>query len=502
MKRRLAPLLALLLLSACGGGGSGAGSVTPPPPPPARGSLAGGGAQLAPVVVGGVPLARLEPAVLAALLEAAQSGTVALTGTPKCAITPYSVRYHTLGGAGESTEASGAVIIPSGADPACSGARPVLLYAHGTAIDQRYDMSKLADSTEAKLVAAMFAAQGFIVVAPNYAGYAGSTLAYHPYLDANQQSADMVDALRAARLSFGAMAAADSGKLYVSGYSQGGHVALATMRAMQLQYGSEFKVSAAAGMSGPYALVDFADGMFAGAPRIGVTAFMPLLINAGQHAGAGLYGSLSEIYEAQYASGIDSLLPSASSLDALIVAGKLPATTLFAANSLPQASGYAKYFGSGNLIKTSYRDAYQLDAKAHPCGGNAPLACAPEHALRKLLRQNDVRNFTPASALMLCGGNGDPTVPYQNTVSALAYYRALTAAGAVLEVDLDTVPGLSDPYRNQKAGFLAAKLALRLDALQHGDSGDAAVESNYHAGLVAPFCFQAVRAFFQASSAP
>ena len=54
-------------------------------------------------------------------------------------------------------------------------------------------------NTEGALIAAMFAAQGYIVVAPNYAGYDTSTLAYHPYLNADQQSKDMMDALTAAR---------------------------------------------------------------------------------------------------------------------------------------------------------------------------------------------------------------------------------------------------------------------------------------------------------------
>jgi dienelactone hydrolase len=43
----------------------------------------------------------------------------------------------------------------------------------------------------------------------------------------------MIDALRAARSSFAAIGARDSGKLMVTGYSQGGYVALATQRAMQ-----------------------------------------------------------------------------------------------------------------------------------------------------------------------------------------------------------------------------------------------------------------------------
>src|SRR5580698_7204508 len=45
---------------------------------------------------------------------------------------------------------------------------------------------------DSALVAAFYAAQGFVVVAPNYAGYAGSTLPYHPFVNALQQSADMM----------------------------------------------------------------------------------------------------------------------------------------------------------------------------------------------------------------------------------------------------------------------------------------------------------------------
>jgi len=52
---------------------------------------------------------------------------------------------------------------------------------------------------EALIMAAVFASQGYIVVAPNYAGYDSSTLPYHPYLVADQQSKDMIDALTAAR---------------------------------------------------------------------------------------------------------------------------------------------------------------------------------------------------------------------------------------------------------------------------------------------------------------
>jgi pimeloyl-ACP methyl ester carboxylesterase len=494
--RIIPPAVLILLLSACGGGGTttGGGAVTAvnpaPVPAPLRGSVVGAPAPAAP---------KLEPAVLAALLESAQPGTTKITGEPQCAITTFTVRYNTIGGAGEATEASAAIMLPSGAGASCSGSRPVLLYAHATALEKSFDMANLQANSEARLVAAMFAAQGFIVVAPNYAGYARSSLGYHPYLDAGQQGADMIDALRAARASYGAIGAKDSGKLLVAGYSQGGHVALATQRAMQAVGGGEFAVTAVSGMSGPYALTQFGDTQFAGSPRVGVTAFLPMLITAGQRGGAGLYTTASDVFEAQYAATIEALLPGPSSLGELVASGKLPANALFAGDSMPQASGYGKYFGAGNLIKSSYRSAYLTDLQAHPCerSAAAPLDCAPAHPLRKLLLKNDLRNYLPAAPLMLCGGSGDPTVPYLNTVSAGAYFHANPKAGELVEIDLDDTPGLADPYRTRKLSFIAAKVALRLSALNAGDSPDQAVETNYHAGLVAPFCIAATRDFFQ-----
>lgn len=503
MKRRAA-LLLTLALTACGGGGSSTAPVTlpvpPPPALPARGSLVSN-ADIAPVVVGGIPINKLEPNVMTLLLETGQAGTTTITGTPTCAVTTYKVRYHSLGAIGEQSEASAAVMVPSGSNAACSGNRPVLLYAHATSVEQAFDMSALATQPEARLVAAMFAAQGYIVVAPNYAGYAGSTLAYHPYLDIDQQAADMIDALRAARLSFARMSASASNKLLVAGYSQGGYVALATQRAMQSQSLGEFNVTASAGMSGPYALAQFTDSVFGGAPRIGATVFLPMLVNAGQRAGAALYTTTADIYEPAFSGGIAALLPGVNTLEQLSARGLLPATFLFARNSLPQGAGSGNFFGDGNLITTRYRDGYLADLAANPCNGPAanPLACAPQHALRKLVRKNDLRlAFVPEAPVLLCGGESDPTVPFFNTDAAAATWRAKGATNVTV-VNIDDVPNLTDPYRTPKLSFVTAKLALRATAVAEGKSPTQAVETNYHAGLVPPFCMMAARDYFDAA---
>ncbi|HEV7815357.1 MAG TPA: prolyl oligopeptidase family serine peptidase, partial [Janthinobacterium sp.] len=333
---RLSLILLAGALSGCGGGGSGgngssSGATAAAPTPsviaaPARGSVIGAASAVPVVVSSSQTVATLDPPTLTQMLEALQSGFSKITGTPTCSITPYTVQYNTVGGQGEATTASAAIMVPSGANPSCSGARPVILYAHGTTADKTYNMARLGQNSEARLIAAMYAAQGFIVVAPNYTGYDTSALSYHPYLNAEAQSADMADALRAARLSFAGIGATASTRLLVTGYSQGAYVALATQRAMQTEYGSEFMVTAASGMSGPYALSQTSGTVFGGSPTVGVTLFLPLLINSAQHSATPAYTLSSEVYESQYASGIASLLPGLLSTSDLVSQGKLPAT--------------------------------------------------------------------------------------------------------------------------------------------------------------------------------
>ena len=214
----------------------------------------------------------------------------ATTATPaaKCDIKIEKVTYQTKGSAGETTNATAALMLPSGNGADCQGDRPVLLYAHGTTTDKGYDFSQVGNAanpavSEATLIAANFAAQGYIVVAPNYAGYDDSELDYHPYLVAEQQSTDMVDALNGSRTMIDAQKQAnnpnyasikDSGKLYISGYSQGGHVVMATARKLQ---DNGKTVTAIAPSSGPYALAAFGDAIFAGNVNIGAPRFAPLL---------------------------------------------------------------------------------------------------------------------------------------------------------------------------------------------------------------------------------
>lgn len=249
-------LVSVVALGACRGmndNSSDSGTPTTPPPPQ-RGDVVNGPPSL---------VATYAPSDLLALLGGSDLGKtfLQLAYTPLCTVSTYHMNYETVDPAGNLTVGAGAIIVPSGSDSRCTGGRPIVLYAHGTTTSPTYDISQIDVTDEGALLAAVFAAEGYIVVAPNYVGYDGSTVDYHPYLIADQESKDMIDALTAARASLPTAdvpTATDGGKLFITGYSEGGYVAMATHSAMQA---AGMTVTASAPMSGPYALAAFSDAI-------------------------------------------------------------------------------------------------------------------------------------------------------------------------------------------------------------------------------------------------
>lgn len=505
-------ILPVWLLAACGSSDDEAPTAAAPAPAPARGSL---------IQTPPARLTSFSAANILALLSADSTGQqiLQLVSAPKCGIDVHQLSYNTVDPAGAATTASGALMIPTGSDAACQGPRPVVVYAHGTTIERSFNIADLTDedNSEGLIVAALFATQGYIVVAPNYAGFDTSTLTYHPYLNADQQSKDTADALTAARSALPtstAPAVTDSGKLFITGYSQGGYVAMATHRLLQ-QTG--VAVTASAPMSGPYALSAFGDAVFYGRVVRSAPLFAALITTGYQKAYGTIYSSPSAIFEATYATGIESLLPTAGTRSEIFAQNKLPRDQLF--SSTPPAPEFAAYtpasepaslasvfalgFGSSNLILNSYRLTYLQDAQLRPDGG-FPLvtdglpAADPQNGLRKAFKTNDLRNWIPTSPVLLCAGDQDPTVLYMNTQLIQSYWSASGATAPITTLNVDDNPSLSDPYLQIKAGFAAAKAAVIASAIAGGatDNGAAAVAESYHGTLVPPFCLTAVRSYF------
>ena len=520
---RLSALLLAFAMAACGGGRTDPDATSQPP---ARGTLLQNPPELLATFSPAALLAKLSantapPATPLDVSLAASEYLLSQGGTPLCDIVVYHIRYETVGGAGEATVASGALMVPLGLDARCRGARPIVLYAHGTSTAHSFNIADLVgqQNAEGLFVAAFFASQGYIVVAPNYAGYDTSTLPYHPYLNADQQSKDMIDALTAARSALplaSALLTTDDGRLFITGYSQGGYVAMATHRAMQA---AGMRVTASAPMSGPYALAAFVDAVFYGEVDGGAPVVSTLLFTAYRRSYPEIYATAADLFEAQYAPGIDSLLPTSTSRGELYAQGKLPQYALFSATPAGPAitdtvtppatlaklaSVFALGFGANDLIKSSFRLSYLADAQANPDGGwpaliSGAAAASPGLPARQALKRNDLRDWTPAAPMLLCGGSADPVVLWFNTQLMQDYWLSHPPAPAAASLlDLEAAASINDLYAAQKRAFGVARDLIAADAVLHGatDGGTLAVARAYHATLVGPFCFAAVKSFF------
>jgi len=303
-----------------------------------------------------------------------------------------------------------------------------------------------------------------------------------------------------------------NGKLFVTGYSQGGYVAMATHRALQA---AGTKVTASAPMSGPYALSAFGDAIFMGQVPGRAPLNVSLIMESYQHSYGNVYKATTDVFEAPYASGIENLLPTTAGASALYSSGKLPQDPLF--SSTPPSPAYASItpattpanlapvfaigFGTNNLITNSYRLSYLQDAQASPDGGfpttgNDLPPTMPAIGFRQDLKTNDLRNWSTASAMLVCAGDSDPTVLYLNTQLMQGYWATHPPSVAVTFLDVDSTGG--GTYSDLQTGFAAAKAAVAASAVLNGatDGGVAAVFEAYHAGLVPPFCLSAAKRFF------
>ena len=435
----LAPLSALaaaVLLSACGGGDG-----------PDRGSLVD-----TPQVLATLTKSAIDAATAA-------SGAQALTGAAVCDVKVVSLNYNTAGAKGEDSNASGVMLVPTGTATACTAATPLLAYARGTEVLKTRTLANPQDP-ETFLLAAMFAAQGYTVVATDYLGYAKSTYSYHPYLHADSEASTVIDSVRAARSAAATVGATLSGKVMLSGYSQGGHTSMATHRAMERDLANEMNVVAAAHLAGPYNL----SGSFrTGVAIAGYQYFVPMIITGWQKVYGNVYSDVATVFKAPYASTIEKLLPNAT----------LTYTTLLTTGALPNGTPAQV---QDALMQSTFLTDLQTNDK------NGVYVAA---------KKNDLLDWSPKAPTLLCGGAGDPTVPpavHQAAAKAAFDAKKLTNVNSV-DVDAAIQNTYGVGAVNGQGGTAPTDPTSAAFATYYG---------NYHGTYEPPFCLAAARSAFNA----
>jgi pimeloyl-ACP methyl ester carboxylesterase len=328
----------------------------------------------------------------------------ALTGAAKCDVKVVPLNYKTIGVSGEKTNASGVLLLPSGSN--CTKPAGLVAYAKGTDVQKLRTLANPTDG-ETQLLAAVYAAQGYAVVATDYLGFAKSEYAYHPYLHADSEASSVIDSIRAAREAATALGASLSGKVMLTGYSQGGHSSMAAHRAIERDNAAEINVVAGAHLAGPY---NMSGSLKSSAVIAGYQFFVPYLVTAWQKVYGTVYSKPGDVFKDPYAGYIEGLLPCAT----------LDYTTLITSGKLPYGPSPTE------ARDAMFQLAYLTDAQTNEKNG-----------LYLAGKKNDLLGWSPKSKLMLCGGAGDPTVPpalHQAPMKADFDSRKLSN---VITVDMD-----------------------------------------------------------------
>lgn len=364
-----------------------------------------------------------------------------LTGIPIQAshgVSLYKVNYLTPHLNGVIDTASGVVAIPT-----TSGFKwPVLFYQHGTA-NSRDDVPS-AGSFES-LVAAVGAGLGYVSVAADYIGL-GDSKGLHPYLHAATEASAARDLFLAAQQMFANNNVQLNKQLFITGYSQGGHAAMALHQLLAGDGAIEgFEVTAASHMSGPYSistemvnrLLSEEEYLFPGYPVYTLLSY---------DAAYQLFDSIGEFLREPYVGPAQ-----------LFADGLLSITELHDSLNILLKQQHGK-----SIVKFLFQDTIFAQLNN------------PESPLSLALKENDTYAWVPQSPTRLVYCKADDQVVYTNALFADSVMSALGALD-VEAVDVNSQAdhgecvlfalGYTIPFFNQ---FVEVTTGVKEIAILHG----------------------------------
>lgn len=163
----------------------------------------------------------------------------------------YKVTYRSRDANGKSAVLSGLVIVPSNGAP-----NGIVVFNHGTSVYNDHMPSRFvgaANGTEPETAMLAFASGGYAIVMPDYIGQ-GDHTGGHPYPANVVNSFAGMDLIKPARAVARRNNIDIGNPLYITGYSEGGGVAMAQVRELERSNDAAHSITAAAPASGPYDL--------------------------------------------------------------------------------------------------------------------------------------------------------------------------------------------------------------------------------------------------------
>ena len=308
----------------------------------------------------------------------------------------YKVVYTTPDVNGVPGTASGLLCVPD----VLTKKYPVLCYQHGTSTDREDVPSRLNGEADLPI---LFCGMGYLTVAPDYLGL-GDSPGYHPYVHAETEASAGVDMIRAGREFAQQEDIAINEQVFVTGYSQGGHAAMALHRKLETELSSEFQVAAAAPMSGPYSIGEVMRELILQEEVYYFPAYIPNTIVGYQTAYGNLYNDLTDVFKPEYASLIQKYIDEEVDLFNLNLA------LVLALQAQEGASIPVK------MMQQAVVDSVMSDSL---------------HPINLALKDNNVYDWAPQAPTRLVYCMNDDQVPFENALLAESVMQANGAAEVI-----------------------------------------------------------------------
>ncbi|MEU0406294.1 alpha/beta hydrolase [Streptomyces griseorubiginosus] len=310
-------------------------------------------------------------------------------GVVRYGVRAYRLTYRTVDPHGAPTTATGLLTLPEGGPHRLD----LVSDTHGTMVDRAYAPSASEDF--GRIPSYLNASAGRAVAAPDYLGLGGGP-GPHPYMDTASSVTASLDMLRAARTAAERLGRPLTGDLYVTGFSQGGQVAMALGKALDGGADRHFRLRALAPVSGPYDLEGqempaLFDGRVNDTSGVLYIAYWLIAQNR-LHP---LYKDPADAFRAPYASRVERLLDGSHEQEE-VVKGLAPSVQ--------------------RLLTPRFYDRLR-----HPSGAVLDAMRAADHTC----------DWKPEAPARLYAATGDTDVPLANTRTCA---RTLAGQGARVRV--------------------------------------------------------------------
>ncbi len=335
------------------------------------------------------------------------------------------IDYWTTTANGERIPVTGLAILPQ--IYGLLGEVPLLAMQHPTQIERRmspslFNMTNMwADAQFTVPFGTLFAQMGYAVALADYPGMGVNTNA-HPYCTESLANS-VVDLLFAVREHIAAHPdtyAQWDGRVFLTGYSEGGYATVMAARELQTRYTNEFpRIGGVAGLDGPYSLSDtMRQVMLTADTNFNSPYFLPYVVNG---------------YDSVYA-GRDPVFAFSNAVKASVpgepgFARKLQWMCLAGTNTGAEMNNLifkaTPYVGPRSILTGAYVAALSNTASA---------VC-------RVLASNDAYHaWTPQMQLRLFHCPKDDLVPYGNSTNAFNAFQARNAPHVSLDTFANTWP--------------------------------------------------------------